>query len=214
MAKRKSSYVKGLSTSDILKMPVSQFEKLTPSQQREVVSRLVSSGNKRLRTFDKYNEQSSAVRELRSTGEQFLSTRGKTGTALTEEFERARKFMRQKVSTRKGWIDVVKKIQKGYKAKGIVDATLEQTKQIVMAMDELSQLNPDVIKRAQRYKVTAKIAEAYVDPNYRKSITELFAEIQDEIELAESDIHNQEYVGDIDDYGDGFATFFRRTDDF
>lgn len=216
MARKHSPTVKGMKVSDILKMDTSKFESLSKSDQRAVVSRVASAANKRLRTFDKYNEASSAVIEFRASGNDFMSIKGKEGKSLIEEFERGRKFMRQAISKRSEYNKVVKKIQKGWKNKGIVNATIEQAKQILRALDELAIADPDTTKRAYKYKITREIAQAYLYPNEGKSTGEIYSDILNEVARAESNIHASDIIGDItsNDDASNFSSFFADTDDF
>ena len=109
----------------ILSMDPSEFADLTVQAKRKALSVLVSAGNKRLRRFDKANEVSPAVAEFRRSGDKYLSAKGKNETQLQEEFERAKKFMKQKTSTMTGYNDTIKKIREGLVNKGVVKNAIE-----------------------------------------------------------------------------------------
>lgn len=52
MARTKSS-VAGLTIKDITRIPESKFQSYSASDQRKIVSRLVSAANKRIRSFER-----------------------------------------------------------------------------------------------------------------------------------------------------------------
>ena len=101
MAKR-NRVSSGLTIKDIQSMSMDKFQKYTPSQQRELVSRLASAGNKRLKTLEKSGIQTPATIKLGLSGGK-LSVKGKTGDELIKEFYRAKNFLNSPTSTKTGW---------------------------------------------------------------------------------------------------------------
>lgn len=102
---KQPSIVSGLSTKDILYMDTTKFNKLNEKELRLVVSRLVSSGNKRIRALEKTGHYIPALESLRDkNGEiKVFTTKGKNLTQLRKEYARARNFMTHETSTVKGY---------------------------------------------------------------------------------------------------------------
>lgn len=100
----------GMSVQDVLNMPISRLQNYTPSEQREIVSRLASAANKRLRTLEKANINNSATLRLYQSGGK-ISVRGKAGSDLTKELIRAREFLTNKFSSKKEWNKTIKNIK-------------------------------------------------------------------------------------------------------
>ena len=72
---KQPSLVSGMTVQDILNMDNTTFNKLTESEMRKVVGRLVSAGNKRLRSFERAGESSPATRHGEKSGGVFYFSR-------------------------------------------------------------------------------------------------------------------------------------------
>lgn len=110
MPKPRKRVATGMSVQDVLNMPISRFQNYTPTEQREIVSRLASAANKRLRTLEKGNINNSATLRLYQSGGK-ISVRGKAGSELTKELIRAREFLTNKFSSKKEWNKTIKNIK-------------------------------------------------------------------------------------------------------
>lgn len=110
MPKPRKRVATGMSVKDVLNMPISRFQNYTPTEQREIVSRLASAANKRLRTLEKGNINNSATLRLYQSGGK-ISVRGKAGSELTKELIRAREFLTNKFSSKKEWNKTIKNIK-------------------------------------------------------------------------------------------------------
>lgn len=99
---RNPSVVSGLSVQDVLRMDPDDFENMEESDVRKLVGRLVSAGNKRLRTFEKRGETSPAYNRAMESGGKF-STAGKSVEELKEEFARARAFLKSETGSVRRW---------------------------------------------------------------------------------------------------------------
>lgn len=100
---KQPSIVSGMSVEDILSMDMEKFLKLSTSELRKVTGRLVSAGNKRIRTLQKSGYATPATRQVSKSGGMF-STKGKDLNTLRSEFTRAKQFMQSGTSTKAGYI--------------------------------------------------------------------------------------------------------------
>lgn len=160
MAKRKR-VSSGLTIKDIQKMSMDKFQKYTPAQQRELVSRLASAGNKRLRNLEKAGMQTPATIKLNLSGGK-LSVKGKSGDELIKEFYRAKNFLNSPTSTKTGWKKTKQEIQKTVLDIGKIYKGMDYNEAIANAFayyDTLSEIDPTLTMSRDKYKVTEKIAE-------------------------------------------------------
>lgn len=160
---KQPSLVSGMSVQDILNMDIETFNKLNKSDLRKVVGRLVSAGNKRLRSFERAGESSPATRHVVKSGGAF-STKGKDVNALRAEFARAKNFMQSKTGTRKGWKQVKKEVTEGLKKQG-VKMSESQFNEVWKAYEELKELSPEVATRGLKYSVLKDVANMVTDTN-------------------------------------------------
>lgn len=194
---KSKSIVSGLSVKDILNLDNDTFNKLGISDMRKVVGRLVSAGNKRLRTFEKAGDISPAVRQVMRSGGNF-STKGKDLNALRSEYVRAKNFLQARTGTRKGWTNVRKDTIKALKKQG-VEVTEEQFDDLWKAYEKLKELDPEVANKKMRYTVLKEISNAMND----KSVTadEIATELHDKLDLIyeeRAEIENE--TGGISDF--------------
>ena len=160
---KQQSIVFGMSVQDILNMDINTFNKLNASDLRKVVGRLVSAGNKRLRSFERANERSPATRHVAKSGGKF-STKGKDLNALRSEYTRAKNFMQAKTGTRKGWKQVKRETIAGLKIHG-VEIAESKFDDIWTAYEDLKELSPEVANRGLKYSVLKDVADMVTDTN-------------------------------------------------
>lgn len=160
---KQPSIVSGMSVQDILNMDNATFNKLTESEMRKVVGRLVSSGNKRLRSFERAGESSPATRHVDRSGGAF-STKGKDLNALRAEYTRAKNFMQAKTGTRRGWKQVKNETISGLKKQG-VKMTEQQFNDVWKTYEDLKELSPEVANRGLKYSVLKDVANMVTDEN-------------------------------------------------
>lgn len=166
---KKPSLVSGLSVQDILVMDIETFNKLSTSDLRKVVGRLVSAGNKRLRSFERAGESSPATRHVEKSGGAF-STKGKDLNALRAEYARAKNFMQSKTGTRKGWKQVKKETIQGLRKHG-VEMSESQFENVWTAYEDLKEISPEVANRGLKYSVLKDVAD--MATNTAKSADEI-----------------------------------------
>lgn len=160
---KQPSIVSGMTVQDILNMDNKTFNSLNTSDMRKVVGRLVSAGNKRLRSFERAGESSPATRHVAKSGGAF-STKGKDLNALRAEYTRAKNFLQAKTGTRKGWKQVKKETIAGLKKQG-VEMTEQQFNDVWKAYEDLKELSPEVANRGLKYSVLKDVADMVTDTN-------------------------------------------------
>ena len=192
------SIVSGMSLQDILNMDNDTFNKLGVSDMRKVVGRLVSAGNKRLRSFDKAGESSPATRHVKKSGGVF-STKGKDLNALRSEYTLSKNFLTAKTGTRKGWKQVKKDTIDAMSKQG-VKMTQEQFDKLWKAYEKLKELSPEVATKRMKYGVLTDISDMMEDET--KTADEIATELHAQI----SEIYEEQ--AEIDNEFDGVSGFF------
>lgn len=195
---KQPSIVSGMSVQDILNMDIDTFNKLNTSDLRKVVGRLVSAGNKRLRSFERAGESSPATRHVAKSGGAF-STKGKDLNALRAEYTRAKNFWQAKTGTRKGWKQVKKETLAGLKKQG-VEMTESQFNDVWKAYEDLKELSPEVANRGLKYSVLKDVADMVTDTD--KSADEIATTLHEKL----SQIY-EEQAG-LNNGVDGVSGFF------
>ena len=195
---KQPSIVSGMSIQDILNMDNATFNKLTESEMRKVVGRLVSAGNKRLRSFERAGESSPATRHVDRSGGSF-STKGKDLNALRAEYTRAKNFMQAKTGTRKGWTKTKRETIEGLRKQG-VEMSEKQFENVWKAYEDLKELSPEVANRGLKYSVLKDVANMVTDEN--KSADEIATALHENL----SQIYEEQARLDHD--VDGVSGFF------
>lgn len=195
---KQPSIVSGMSVQDILNMDINTFNKLNTSDLRKVVGRLVSAGNKRLRSFERAGESSPATRHVVKSGGAF-STKGKDLNALRAEYTRAKNFMQAKTGTRKGWKQVKKETIEGLKKQG-VEMTESQFNDVWKAYEDLKELSPEVANRGLKYSVLKDIVDMVTDTD--KSADEIATALHENL----STIYEEQ--AELNNGVDGVSGFF------
>ena len=161
---KQPSLVSGKSVQDILNMDNATFNKLTASEMRKVVGRLVSAGNKRLRHVAK-------------SGGAF-STKGKDLNALRAEYTRAKNFLQAKTGTRKGWTKTKRETIEGLRKQG-VEMSEKQFDKVWKAYEDLKELSPEVANRGLKYSVLKDVADMVTDES--KSADEIATALRENL---------------------------------
>lgn len=195
---KQPSIVSGMTVQDILNMDSNMFNRLNTSDLRRVVGRLVSAGNKRLRSFERAGESSPATRHVTKSGGVF-STRGKDLNALRSEYTRAKNFLQAKTGTRKGWKQVKRETISGLKKQG-VEMTESQFDDVWKAYEDLKEMSPEVANRGLKYSVLKDVADMVMDTD--KSADEIALALHENL----SEIY-EERVG-LNNGIDGVSGFF------
>lgn len=157
----------GMKISDIMDMSFRDFEKYTPTQQREIVSRLGSAANKRLKTLQKNEIENPATLRLNLSGGK-ISVKGKSGEELKQELYRAKQFLSSKFSKTSEWKKFEKKLNEGYKNK-------QEREQVNMGLafsyyDLLQEIDPSISRERDKYKLVDVIADYIREGNNSQQI--------------------------------------------
>lgn len=152
---------KGVSVQDILSISPSEFNRMSESELRWTVGRLVSAGNKRLRTFENREESSPAYRYVMDNGGKF-TTRGKNLNQLRSEYVRAKNFFESETGTVTSWKRVKRDTVKRLQSRGLNVTEAEHDK-LWRAYNELRKLDDRVTSRSLKYEVLEKISELVPD---------------------------------------------------
>lgn len=197
-AYKQKSIVSGMTVQDILNMDNATFNKLTESEMRKVLGRLVSAGNKRLRSFERSGESSPATRYVNKSGGAF-STKGKDLNALRSEYTRAKNFLQSKTGTRRGWKKTKNEIIEGLRKYG-VEMPENQFDKVWKAYEDLKELSPEVANRGLKYSVLKEVADMATDK--RRSADEIATALHENL----SQIY-EEQAG-LEHGVDGISGFF------
>lgn len=195
---KQPSLVSGMSIQDIMNMDINTFNKLSTSDLRKVVGRLVSAGNKRIRSFERAGESSPSTRYVEKSGGKF-STKGKDLNALRAEYTRAKTFMQSKTGTRRGWKKVKKETISGLRKNG-VEVDESQFNDLWTAYEDLKELSPEVANRGLKYGVLKDIANMVSDTD--KTADEIAMTLRDNL----SQIYEEQV--DLDNEFTGVSGFF------
>ena len=165
MAKR-NRIATGLSIEKILKMPISKIQSYSPTAQREIVSRLVSAGNKRLRTLEKKDINNAATLRLYNSGGK-LSVKGKSDDELIKEYIRARDFLQNKFSKVSEWNKTIKNLMKNDTLSKMEEKDVSQA---FSYYESLREMNPIIVNRINEYQLLDYIEELIMDDTPREEI--------------------------------------------
>ena len=96
--------IKGLKITDIMNMSWDDLNSLSGKELRQITGRLVSASNKRIKRLEQTTrgKSSFAYQTVEERGRKF-STRGLNTNQVRTEFSNARRFLKMKTSTLKGW---------------------------------------------------------------------------------------------------------------
>lgn len=203
----RSRVTTGLKISDILNMPMSKFESYTPTQQREIVSRLGSAANKRLKSFANKGIENPATLRLNMSGGK-ISVRGKSGESLKSELFRAKQFLRSDFSTQAGWKKFQKKMKEGLEKSPNISKGMKKDKRIDLAFsyyDVLADTDPNITRNRDKYKIVGKVLEIMESGVDYDDITEqMINYLKSEYEKEQESINStntsfSEWLSDIPD---------------
>lgn len=146
-------FIKGKTVQNILDTPLYDLKKMTDSELRTVVGRLVSAGNKRLRRYEsKKGELPNAGRQG-TYEERKFSTQGKDRTELMEEFKRAKNFFGAETSSLTGEKNVKTKSQQALNDNFGISVSDEDYDIYWKAFDRLKELHPEIDERNYKYTI-------------------------------------------------------------
>lgn len=185
---KQPSIVSGMSINDIVNMDIRTFEKLSESDMRKVVGRLVSSVNKRMRRFEEAGIVTPATRALEKSGG-LLSTKGKDLNQLRHEYARARNFLNMETSSQAGYKRVQKQTIKTLKERG-VNVSVEDIDEMWRIWDDLSELDPSIEMSGNKYTLLQDIANMPDDIDFdekRKQAKDLWNKLYEDQQRARNE---------------------------
>lgn len=171
-----------MTINDIMEMSMSKFEQYTPTQQREITSRLASAANKRLRTLQKSDIENPATLRLNMSGGK-ISVRGKSGDELKQEFFRAKQFLQSKFSKKSEWKKFEKKINQNYNNNENMGLAFSY-------YDILQEIDPNISALREKYRLVDQIADYIKEGNNADEIIRKSKEYLDKRYFEEQERYN------------------------
>lgn len=187
--------VTGKSVSELLEM---NPDKLSAADLRQVVSRIASAGNKRLKRLDKAGVRSRAAEVVMSSGGKF-SVKGKSEDELRVEFMREKNFFERKTSSLRGIKQIQKETLKTLESRGVTNIDEDEIGETFALYDRLKEIDPGITVNNLKYGVINAISELPDDLDFEEKILAMQEQLEDLYEEQE-DLY--EDFSDIADFFD------------
>lgn len=158
--------VSGKSVNDLINLSATQIKNLNRRELSQVVSRLSSAANKRLKRFEKAGIETPATRAAMKTGK--FSVKGKDLKQLRTEYKRVKGFLTSETGTRKGYNSFLKRLKRSFGEAGVTigGETPEEIEQFIdeetRIYDWVAERNPFISEAPYRYFVQQKLS-SYID---------------------------------------------------
>lgn len=165
------SAVSGKSVEEILDLSLDDFNQLTEKTLRQLTTRLVSAGNKRIKRLEKSNIYSPSYEAIKDSGGKF-SVKGKSLNELKSEFIRLKNFFGQKTSTVTGAKEVRNTVISNLKKEG-VNISEEQYNRVFRVYEELKRHNPEIANKAFKYRTLSEITRNDHPEDIEKMISDM-----------------------------------------
>lgn len=187
---KQPSLVSGMTVNDILNMDEKAFNKLNLSDMRKVVGRLVSAGNKRIRSFEKSGASSPAYRQVIRSGGAF-STQGKNLNQLRAEYMRAKSFLTAKSGSKREWEKIKHKEINTLKKMGI-DIDEQSFDKFWKSYEKLKETSPEISEKKFKYEILKEIGRrtrkgqrsGRIVDAIQKNLTQIYERVQETEEIA------------------------------
>lgn len=179
MASKRQSFVSGKSTSELLNMSSGEVSKLTRSQLAQVVSRVASAANKRLKGIKESGKVTPAYNKVMESGGKF-STRGKNLNQLRSELLRAKKYMESASSTIKQYESLLARTAKNLAGAGVTNATPQTIEKLLKIYGKIYQSDPQARVRSMKYEIQRTIGDEMLVNPYM-SIDEITAKVSSQL---------------------------------
>lgn len=182
---KQPSFVSGMTVNDILNMDEEAFNKLNLGDLRKVVGRLVSAGNKRIRSFEKSGASSPAYRQVTRSGGAF-STKGKNLNQLRAEYVRAKSFLTAKSGSKREWEKIKHKEINTLRKMGI-DINEQTFDKFWKTYERLKESSPEVGEKKFKYEVLKEISRRTkkgqsirkISNDIQKDLTKVYERLQE-----------------------------------
>ena len=165
----------GKSVKDLIHLSATQIKGYDRQNLARIVTKLNSAANKRVTRLEKAGYSTPAMRAAKVDKGQRFSVAGKNLKQLRAEYIRVSNFLKADTSTKKGYKDFLKKIQKAFSDKGVKiggkgstdtqDFIQKETK----IFDWLKERNPIIEESGYKYEAMKMISEYVSQGNLSES---------------------------------------------
>lgn len=155
----------GKSVNDLVHLSATEIKGYDRQNLARIVTKLNSAANKRLVRLEKAGYNTPAMRAAKIEKGQRFSVAGKNLKQLRAEYIRVSKFLKSETSTKKGYKDFLKKIQKAFSDRGVkiggkgdID-TQDFLQKETKIYDWLKERNPIIEESGYKYGAMKMISE-------------------------------------------------------
>lgn len=181
--------VKGKTTKQLLNIDISDFNRLSQTDLKRIVSRVGNTVNKRISSLEKSNLNTPALSSvLRSGGK--ISVKDKNINQLRAEFVRAKNFIESETSTKRGYDEFKRDTIRQLNVEGVDEMSDNQFNKLWKVYERLKEMSPEVANKKFKYEIIDRIADEIVNGGRQsaKTITEkIKKELTDIYERQQSD---------------------------
>lgn len=198
--------IKGLKITDIINMSWDDLNSLSGADLRKITGRLVSASNKRIRRLEQTSrgKSSFAYQAIEERGRKF-STRGLNTNQVRTEFANARRFLKMKTSTIKGWNEYRSGVEERITKTLDIDELgwSERTEsKFWKVYRKFEELHGGKYKKGDSDRIQQILTEMFEDSDKRRSKDYFFEKINSLYgKYYEEEQESQEQVGDAFDVG-------------
>lgn len=165
----------GKSVNDLVHLSATQIKGYDRQNLARIVTKLNSAANKRLVRLEKAGYNTPAMRAAKMDKGQRFSVAGKNLKKLRAEYIRVSNFLKSNTSTKKGYKDFLKKIQKAFRDKGVkiggkgVTDTQDFIQKETKIYDWLKEKSPIIEESGYKYEAMKMISEYVSQGNLSES---------------------------------------------
>lgn len=197
----RSNWATGKSMDFLLDLDPDVWTQLSDRELRDVVSRLASAANKRVKRAEASDSQSWAVKSVQRGGK--FSVKGKDLAALRNEYQRVRAFLVNPNSTAAGWKQTRNELGDTLQGMGY-DVSPSQVERMISAYNHLMEVDGTTLSREDRYKYMKELAEIAGGSSWRDAEA-ILSDMQDAINNLGLEVETE--VAD-DQMDTGISRFF------
>ena len=157
--------VQRLTQKQVLSLTTDQMLRMSKPELRLAVQTLADVANKRVKRAEAGGFISPAISDVQRGGR--FSTKGLTLNQLRQEFARAKGFLQDPTTTKKGYKSYVQQIREEMEDMGYEGLSDNQIARMISLHDELSRVDPGKAGRDERYKIYKELAEMTGGGSYR-----------------------------------------------
>lgn len=173
----RSNWATGKSMDFLLDLDPDVWTQLSDRELRDVVSRLASAANKRVKRATASGSQSWAVKSVQRGGK--FSVAGKDLESLRNEYQRVRAFLLDPNSTAAGWKQTRSELGDILQGMGY-DVSPSQVEQMMTLYNHLMEVDGTTLSREDRYKYMKELAEIAGGTSWRDAEA-ILSDMQDAI---------------------------------